>query len=157
MGDESPYDICVSDDEGPHQPIHADRIKRAVGETLRQHHRDAARISVALVSDAQIAALNRQHLGHDGPTDVLSYDLTEPDDGAPLEGEIVISRETAARQAARRDHSTEAEALLYAVHGTLHLVGYDDRTAEDAAAMHAEEDRILTLLGVGAVYGDQSP
>ena len=154
MDDDSPYDICVSDDEDAHQPIDAKQITRTVAETLRQHHCKAARISVALVNDARIAALNRSYLDHTGPTDVLSFDLSDDRNDATLEGEIVISWETAARQAARRGHSTEAETLLYAAHGTLHLVGYDDGTAKEAAAMHTEEDRILTLLGIGAVYGD---
>jgi len=153
MDDDSPYEICVSDEEDAHQPIDTEQIKCAVTTTLRQHHCNAARISVVLMGDARITVLNRQYLGHDEPTDVLSFDLSESDDGAPLEGEIVLSLETAAREAARRRHSTQAEALLYAVHGTLHLLGHDDQTVESAATMHAEEDRILTQLGVGPVYG----
>lgn len=154
MDDDTPYDLCVSEDEDALVRVDAEQIKRAVAETLQQHQCPAARISVALVDNACIATLNQQYLDHPGATDVLSFDLSEPDDNAMLEGEIVISWETAASQAAERAHSTEAEVLLYAVHGTLHLLRYDDQTEEDAHAMHAEEDRILTLLGVGAVYGD---
>ncbi len=153
MDDDSPYDICVSDDEDAHPRIDADQIKHAVATTLREHRPHPARISVALVNDARITALNQRYLGHHGPTDVLSFNLTAAHDGAPLEGEVVISWETAAREGAARGHSAEAEALLYAVHGVLHLVGYDDQNAADAATMHAEEDRILTLLGFGAIYG----
>ncbi|MCK4660511.1 MAG: rRNA maturation RNase YbeY [Phycisphaerae bacterium] len=124
--------------------------------TLREHQSRPARIGVAVVDDVQIAAVNRQYLGHHGPTDVISFDLSEDEDDAPLEGEIIISWETAARQAAERDHSIEAEALLYTVHGVLHLIGYDDQADDDSATMHAEEDRILTLLGLGAVYGGEA-
>ncbi|MFH0982541.1 MAG: rRNA maturation RNase YbeY [Planctomycetota bacterium] len=157
MDEESPYDIDVAEDEAAPHPIPAERIKRAVAVTLQRHGRDAARISVALVDDARMAGLNQRYLGHPGPTDVLSFDLGESDAHAPLEGEIVISWETAAREAACRGHSIEAEAMLYVVHGTLHLVGFDDRSPEAAAAMHAEEDRVLTDLGVGAVYGGHEP
>ncbi len=127
-------------------------IRRAVSLALRQHQCRAARISIALVDDAGVAGLNRRYRGHDWPTDVLSFDLSAAEDGAPLEGEIVVSWETAAREAARRGHSIQAEALLYVVHGVLHLLGYYDRTVRGAARMHAEEDRLLTRLGFGAVY-----
>lgn len=153
MDDDSPYDICVSDDTDAHLGIDTDQIKRAVAVTLQRHQCPAAHISVAVVDDTRIATLNRKYLDHEGPTDVLSFNLSDAGDGAPLEGEIVLSSDTAAREAFERDHSVQAEALLYAVHGTLHLLGRDDQTAEDAAAMHAEENRILTQLGVGPVYG----
>ena len=109
-----------------------------------------------------MAELNDRHLMHDGPTDVLTFDLQDSDeiktgdldDPTSIEGEIVVSVETAAREAARRGHDSDAEAALYVVHGTLHLLGYDDADEEDAAAMHAVEDDILTAVGVGPVYRD---
>ena len=99
MDDDSPYDIRVSDDEDAHQRIDARQITRTVAETLRQHHCKAAQISVALVDDAHVAELNRRYLDRCEPTDVLSFDLSDDRDDSPLEGEIVISWETAARQA----------------------------------------------------------
>ncbi len=72
---------------------------------------------------------------------------------AVIEGEIVISLDTASREADRRKHSLEAELALYAVHGTLHLLGYDDQDEEKAARMHAVEDEVLVSVGLGRVYG----
>ncbi len=69
-----------------------------------------------------------------------------------VEGEIVVSADTAAREARGRGHSFEAELALYAVHGTLHLLGYDDDNEQAAARMHELEDEILGAIGVGAVY-----
>ena len=69
------------------------------------------------------------------------------------EGEIVIGYETALREGTARQHPVGHEVLLYAVHGLLHLLGYDDHDEADAQAMHACEDEMLAELGIGPVYG----
>ncbi len=146
------FAIDVARDRGTPRGLGAVHFRRALTYVLRQHACRAARLSVALVDDRRIAELNQRYLAHPGPTDVLSFDLSDtPTAGGP-EGAIVLSWETAAREAERRGHALLAEAVLYAVHGTLHLLGYDDHTRRHAARMHAEEDRILTALGWGAVY-----
>ena len=148
-------DITCQDAEPVVDP---DRILAAVRHTLDRHGCKKAQLSIALVNDDCIAQLHQQHLGHTGPTDVLSFDLSvsRPDDGAcvadDLDGEIVLSVQTAQREARRRGHSVLAEVVLYAVHGTLHLLGYDDRKAPDAARMHELEDDMLTDLGFGRVF-----
>ena len=91
-----------------------------------------ARISVAVVDDATIAVLNRQFLRHEGPTDVLSFLLEQDEDG--LEGEVVVSAETARRTAPRFGWSEGEELLLYVIHGTLHLAGYDDAKPREQRA-----------------------
>lgn len=101
-----------------------------------------------------MAQLNEKHLGHHGPTDVLTFDLG--DGGTEIEGEIVISLDTARREAKRRGHSTSAEVALYAVHGALHLLGYDDHDPRRAARMHRMEDEILQSVGLRAVYANES-
>jgi probable rRNA maturation factor len=67
-------------------------------------------------------------------------------------GEVVLCVDEAARQAAEQGHTVAEELLLYAVHGLLHLCGYDDRTPADFAVMHAREDEILTHIGVGRLF-----
>ncbi|MBI5685758.1 MAG: rRNA maturation RNase YbeY [Verrucomicrobia bacterium] len=97
-------------------------------------------LSVAIVDDDAIAAINQQFLNHAGPTDVISFDLG---DGL---GEIVVSAERAvivARQLRRPPH---AELALYLVHGLLHLAGLDDRTPAQRRAMRAAERRVLRQL-----------
>ena len=71
---------------------------------------------------------------------------------APVEADLMISTDVAAREAEARGHAVEREILLYAVHGTLHACGYRDDTEESFRAIHAEEDRILAAGGLGAVY-----
>ncbi|MEW6546098.1 MAG: rRNA maturation RNase YbeY [Bacillota bacterium] len=83
-------------------------------------------VSVALVGDEQIRELNRRFLDRDRPTDVLAFPLGTGEPGAW--GEVVVSVDTARRQAAERNGGLQEELLLLAVHGTLHLLGQDDDT-----------------------------
>ena len=99
-----------------------------------------------------MAALHEQFLGIPGPTDVLTFPLDEDGQGRVTAGEVVICVPEARRQAKRNGVGVERELLLYALHGMLHLCGYDDRTAAAFRTMHATEDRILTQLGVGPVF-----
>ena len=73
--------------------------------------------------------------------------------GAPIVADIAVCVDEADRGAALRDHTIQREALLYALHGVLHCAGFDDRNEENSRAMHAEEDRILEAIGVGATFG----
>lgn len=136
-------------------------LKEAVIAALARHTVRTANVCISIVDDSRIEKLNQQHLGHQGPTDVLTYDLSESDGkvGKPdsiserrMDGEIVISRDTARREAELRRHPIEAELALYVVHGVLHLLGYDDRDDACSTAMHAMEDEILASIGVGAVF-----
>jgi probable rRNA maturation factor len=143
-------DLCF---EERSVPADTQRIPEAIRNTLRRHRRSRCRINVAVVDDARMAALNQAHLGKTGTTDCLAFDLRDGDRCEAVEGDIAVSWETAQRQARARGISTEAELTLYAVHGLLHLLGYDDCDAEQAAAMHRVEDDILTAVGIGPVYG----
>ena len=109
-------------------------------------------LSVAVVGDRRMAALHEQFLGIPGPTDVLTFPMEEDRRGRISSGEVVICVPEARRQAKRNGVGVERELLLYALHGMLHLCGYDDRTAAAFRTMHATEDRILTQLGVGPVF-----
>ena len=173
MDEEPAYHIAIAPVSGDAPGCEA-ILRRAIEATLRRHRTPGARISVGLVDDAHIAHLNQLHLNRKGTTDVLSFDLRDapstptvsnkepkrvtPDttDG-PVEGEIVLSVDTAAREARQRGHSLDAELALYAVHGTLHLLGYVDRQESDAARMHDMEDSILSEIGLGSVYRANPP
>lgn len=107
--------------------------------------------SLVLVDDAQIREINLKYLGSNDVTDVIAF----PFEDAPLSkddcaGEIIISAERAAAEAAQRGIGVESELALYVVHGALHLVGFDDLTADGAAAMHRREKEILRELGYDA-------
>ncbi|MCB9849948.1 MAG: rRNA maturation RNase YbeY [Phycisphaerales bacterium] len=127
------------------------RIVDALRAVLQQHDRPTCTLSVALVDDARMSDLHEQYLGISGTTDVLTFDLDESDPDV-VDGEIIICADTARRESAARGHAVADEILLYAVHGCLHLLGYDDHDADEAAAMHAREDELLALVGVGPVY-----
>jgi probable rRNA maturation factor len=99
-------------------------------------------VDVLVVRDAPIRRLNRERLGHDFATDVLTFPMNEPH----LWGEIVVSAETAAREARARGLRADRELALYVVHGVLHLRGYDDRTPAASARMRAAERRAMRRL-----------
>jgi probable rRNA maturation factor len=117
------------------------RIRRAVQSILRDAEIARAEISVAVVDDRTIAALHRQFLDDPEPTDVLSFVLEQS--AQHLEGEVVVSAETALACAPKHKSTPENELLLYVIHGTLHLVGYDDITPRQRAAMRKNERKYL--------------
>ena len=100
------------------------------------------------MTDPEIHLLNRQYRGKDTPTDVLSFPLA--DEWQPsLLGDVVISFETAARQARRRGHSLHEELQTLLIHGILHLLGYDHEVSRsEAIRMHRKEREIKTILDV---------
>ncbi len=106
----------------------------------------SAAVSLTIVNDDEMHALNREHLGHDYPTDVLSFPLSDP--GQPLAGEVIASAGTAIENAQEYGNRPEEELLLYVVHGVLHLVGLNDKTSDDAKKMRQAEAYWLAELGV---------
>lgn len=99
---------------------------------------------MVIVTDEAIHQLNQQWRGKDKPTDVLSWPQSEPDE--PLSaylGDVVISRDTAERQAAARGWALEDELALLLVHGILHLLGHEDDTEEGSEKMKVIEREIL--------------
>jgi probable rRNA maturation factor len=119
------------------------RLRRAVEQILGDAEIMAASISLAIVDDPTIAKLHQQFLGDPDPTDVLSFLLESSPE--MLEGEVIVSADTA-RACAPRYGCTAAEELLrYVVHGTLHLVGYDDTTPGKRAVMRKREKRYMVV------------
>jgi len=121
----------------------ARRILLALGEA-------DAELTISLVNDAQIRRLNGAYRGKDRPTDVLAFAMREgrraPGDNALL-GDVVISVETAARQAEGRGAPIAQEVRILLIHAVLHLLGYDhERSVEEARDMRAMEHRLQKLL-----------
>ncbi len=122
------------------------KLKRTVETVLKcEKLETSANVSLVLCDDRTIHELNIRYLGHDYPTDVLSFPLSE---GELLVGEIIISVETAERNAKRFRQTLEQELLRLAIHGTLHLLGYDDATSQQRKRMRQKERRYLKLIGV---------
>ena len=121
-------------------------------------------VAVRLTDDAEVQTLNRDFRGKDKPTNVLSFpqvqdDLLEglanSDDGEILLGDIVLARETCAREAEEKAISIADHATHLIVHGTLHLLGYDHGDDASAGAMEALEVKALASLGIANPYADQ--
>lgn len=117
-----------------------------------------AELSVCLVDDAHIQELNRRYRGKDCPTDVLSFPQWEwqgepreatGDPAVTLLGDVVISLETAARQAEEFGHSLQREVAFLVVHGVLHLLGHEHETAAGEERMRALEEEVLQALNLG--------
>ena len=123
--------------------------KRIIAGTLAREKKAGRSVSALLTGDRRIRALNKKYLRHDYATDVISFGL---DGGPPAEsgmlGDIVVSVETAEKTARRLGIPFKEELARYLVHGTLHLLGYDDRKTAERKRMHARQERILgALLG----------
>lgn len=124
-------------------------IYRAVLATLKAHNSEGCEVSMLLTDDAEIRELNRQYREIDAPTDVLAFAMREGMGGdlnPQLLGDLIISVPTAQRQSVVHKHSLEIELALLTVHGTLHLLGYDHQTPEEAEIMFEEQEAVLRLI-----------
>lgn len=111
-------------------------------------------LSVALVTDPEIARLNSRWLGHRGPTDVISFPLSGRAETV-LRGTLAVGVDTALREAGRRGHAPYHELMLYVAHGALHLLGHDDGDPPRRARMRRAERDLLAVLELPHVYGDE--
>ncbi len=141
---ENPIEIIINDIEVEQAVVDAARL--GVLSTL-SHENVLGEISVELTNDSVIHEYNRHYRGVDRPTDVLSFPTSEGDTliCPPDEhlGDIMISVETAKRQGEEYGHSTEREVLFLAVHGALHILGYDHTRPEDEVIMLAKQREII--------------
>lgn len=155
------YKVLVRDEIGANIPQLAVRITRAAQWVLRdQQATAAASVSVVIMSDEAVQALNRTYRQVDAPTDVLSF-AAEPDAFPPSSaaaqpddeekhylGDLILALPYIQRQAARSGHMAEDEIVLAVVHGTLHLLGHDHDTPLGQTAMWNAQARALDALGV---------
>jgi probable rRNA maturation factor len=110
-------------------------------------------LSILLVDDDEMTQLNREYLARDHPTNVLAFTMREGEDQdlhPALLGDVVISTETAEREAQQSGVTLEEEMARLLIHGVLHLLGYEhEDVPEEAATMEAKEKEILSRLGFG--------
>ncbi len=125
------------------------RDVRSDGNVLVRLTAPGTELSVALVDDAEMQTLNRNYRDKDRPTDVLAFPMDRRDGGAEnLLGDVVISLETAVRQAAEQDVTASAEVRTLLVHGFLHLLGYDhERSPAEARRMFRKQRALVAELG----------
>lgn len=128
----------------------------AVGALKEEGIEDDAELSVTLTDNENIRALNNEHRGIDRATDVLSFPLgdengfdTDPETGAILLGDIVISMERAKEQAEEYGHSFRREFAFLLTHSLFHLLGYDHvNSEEEERIMFGKQEKVLEKLGI---------
>jgi probable rRNA maturation factor len=145
--------IVVEIDENYATEVDANDLGRAIVAALLAEDRPEAEVTLLVTDDEAVAAYNQQYRGVEGPTDVLSFAAQEPTPGfitapemAAYLGDIVIALPFTRRQAAALNRTLIAELRLLAVHGVLHLLGYDHAEPEEEAIMWAKQDAILAGL-----------
>jgi probable rRNA maturation factor len=118
-------------------------LKRAIRAALEAHDVREGEVSITLLDDDAIAGINRQYLAHEGPTDVISFTL-HGEGEAPL-GDLYVGWEQALRQAADFGVSPTEELARLAVHGTLHVLGYDhpEGPERERSSMWIRQEQIL--------------
>lgn len=153
-------DYDIANEDGLDFPLGDDEVASCIDAVLV--HEGVGRpcmVSVSVVSDERIREVNAEWRDVDAPTDVVSLECERPDDpdlapGEPCElGDIVLAPAYIAAQAARFGTTAADECRLLLVHGTLHLLGHDHLVEEDAVAMEALEDKILSAMPTDGTLG----
>ena len=132
-----------------------DDVRRAIEKVGELYGAENSEVSVTLTDNACIQSLNKEYRGMDRPTDVLSFALRESDEPkisggleADVLGDLIISVERAEEQAAEYGHSLRREIAFLAVHGMLHLLGYDHMEEEEREEMEREQRFVMEQLGI---------
>lgn len=132
-------------------------IRRCCNAVLKlDDFKGSAEVNVTLVDNEYIQKLNKEHLGKDAPTDVLSFPMgkdgkyeTNPETGAQILGDIVISMEKAIDQGKSYGHSMQREVAYLVAHGMLHILGYDhEDNGIERVRMREKEEKVMELLGL---------
>ena len=150
------HDILVSIEPDFARRVQADWLTGIARITLEHENVGDCQLSVAVTTDAEIHALNRRYAAEDKPTDVLAFSQEEGEEfvSAPDElrhlGDVVVSLETAERQASEAGHDLDAEMAHLLAHGVLHLLGYDHAEADEERKMRERERAVLAKAGIKA-------
>jgi probable rRNA maturation factor len=139
-------------------------VRARLGEALAELDVASGEVRIRLTDDAGIAAAHAERCGVQGVTDVITFDFSEGGEeprsgdrdhhGRDLDVDLLVCVDEARRQGQARGWGVDRELLLYALHGLLHCLGYDDADEDSSRRMHAREDELLIAIGVGRTYGD---
>lgn len=128
-------------------------VRRAARAALRDQGVEAGELSITILDDVGMAALNRQWKGREGPTDVLAFPLHSGDD--PVVGDVYVGLERAADQAHEVGETVERELGRLAIHGTLHVLGWEHpEEGRESSEMWEQQERILEALNVAGPAAD---
>ncbi|MEX1177264.1 MAG: rRNA maturation RNase YbeY [Nitriliruptor sp.] len=136
------------------EPVDADDLLALARHVLAERRvPDEMELALLLVDRDTIAALNAEHMGKDGPTDVLAFPIDEPGESSPdapsILGDVVLCPAVAHEQAAGLGRSPADEVRLLTVHGILHLLGMDHATPDEEREMFGLTDQLLASYGAG--------
>ena len=134
--------------EGVRIPLARSRVAALAEGVLRREGVRDALLSIAFVTDRRIAALNREHLRHDGPTDVISFGFNDPTGSGAVVGDVYICPEVAAENGRRHGAGVREELARLVVHGTLHVLGHEHPDDEDrvGSPMWRRQEQLLKRL-----------
>jgi probable rRNA maturation factor len=140
------YEIDIHVDPGVAFPATIDGVDAAIRHVLRLEAVSEAELSIAFVDDQRMAALNREYLAQQGPTDVIAFALTRP--GGPVVGDIYVGAQQAERQAAELGVTLDVELLRLVIHGALHVLGFDHPEGEERehSPMYARQEEMLAAI-----------
>jgi probable rRNA maturation factor len=150
----SNYEVNLRIDESFQDSIAEKQLRKVVAETLAAHGVDSpVELGLVITDDQVVQELNRSYRGLDATTDVLAFALWEqsqdfatPPNGIVHLGEVFISCPQAERQAKEQGHPLERELALLAIHGVLHLLGYDHEDPDEEQKMRAMEEKLLASV-----------
>ena len=146
-------DILVQSPQWKRKPGAKMAVSRAISAAADAVSRDSGEVAVVLTDDATVRRLNRQWRGIDKPTNVLSFPAPAP--GAGMLGDIAIAYQTLARECRNERKPFAAHLSHLAIHGFLHLMGYDHQHDSDAEAMEQVERSVLARLGIPDPYPER--
>jgi len=129
-----------------HYVINQELIRFAVAKTLSLHDESSVDVTILFTDNTEVRQLNKSFRNIDKTTDVLAFnqDVIDPETGHLYLGDVVISLDQASQQAPDNGLSLNEECALLAIHGTLHLLGYDHKNPKEKADMWALQDKMLT-------------
>lgn len=131
----------------PNLPVvNLDLLHLAISSTLKRFNREEVDLTLRLTDDGEMTMLNQAYRKEEKTTDVLSFneDFIDPETGDYYLGDIIISLEQAAVQAADQEHNLDTECAFLTIHGTLHLLGFDHYEPDEKAEMWALQDEIFS-------------
>jgi probable rRNA maturation factor len=130
----------------------APTVKRAAEAALAQQKVKQSAVTIVLVEDAEVQALNRDYRGKNKPTNVLSFPNGEVEEGVRQLGDIILSYDTLAAEAAAQCKLLKHHLTHLTIHGVLHLLGYDHEAEAEANRMEAIEIMLLARMGIANPY-----
>ena len=130
-------------------PVDSRKIVKTVQKVLSQEGiKKSGEITLCFVNDARTKELNLRYLKRNKPTDVIAFDISEPQDKKNIFADIAVSSERAIDNARAFKTSPDFELYLYVIHGVLHILGYDDKSKKDKLAMRKREKEIMKALNM---------